>query len=260
QLRKKRRRVGAQNLVARLALIHGEEDGNEPAHDMGIAVAEELQDRSCARPLPHGAGEPDLAGAAAHLVGIRPQRFGERRQRSPQLDDVAVAVLPIIEQGEVGANGVEGHAGPTGTGGARWERAASHAPMHMASARSGASQSAGRAPKPLGRLWRRGRQAPVRAILPRQAGVRSAGVSVPRVAPGCLGSSLPLAGAWAAAGSTRGSSSSFFPPELTRSMAMRAPNSAFLTKVAQSSAPAAQACGLRSQNVATRSTAATAVP
>ena len=41
---------------------------------------------------------------------------------------------------------------------------------------------------------------------------------------------------------------------------MRAPNSAFFTNVAHSSAPAAQACALRSQNVVTRSTVATAVP
>ena len=41
---------------------------------------------------------------------------------------------------------------------------------------------------------------------------------------------------------------------------MRAPNSAFFTKVAQNSAPAAQVCALRSQNVTTRSTVATAVP
>ena len=55
----------------------------------------------------HRACEPDLAGAAAHLVGLRAQRVGQRRQRAPELDHIAVAVLPVVEEGEVRADGVE---------------------------------------------------------------------------------------------------------------------------------------------------------
>ena len=50
------------------------------------------------------AGEPDLAGAAAHLVGVRAQRLGQRRQLAPQLDQIAIAVLPVVEQRKVRAD------------------------------------------------------------------------------------------------------------------------------------------------------------
>jgi hypothetical protein len=40
-----------------------------------------------------------LAGAAAHLVALDAQLRGERRQRAPELDHVAVAVLPVVGTG-----------------------------------------------------------------------------------------------------------------------------------------------------------------
>src|SRR5262245_53223551 len=105
---------------------------------------------------------------------------------------------------------------------------------------------------------------PVRWIWPpRQAGVRSAGVSVPRL-PGSFGSALGRTWAGEPAGSVRATGCDAArslprPPELTRSTAMRAPNSAFFRNVAQSCAAIAQAWVLRSQKVVARSTVATAV-
>src|SRR5262249_47568441 len=53
--------------------------------------------------------KPHLAGAATHFVGVRAQRLRERWQRPSQLDHIAIAVLPVIEQGEIGADRVERH-------------------------------------------------------------------------------------------------------------------------------------------------------
>src|SRR5262245_59907730 len=61
-----------------------------------------------------GAGlarQPNLAGAAAHLVGIRTQVVGQWRQRSAELDHVAVAVLPDIEEGKIRTDGIDRHSG-----------------------------------------------------------------------------------------------------------------------------------------------------
>ena len=60
------------------------------------------------RRLSRGA-EPDLARAAAHLIGVRSQSFGEGRQLAAELDQIAVAVLPVVEQGKVGADGFDRH-------------------------------------------------------------------------------------------------------------------------------------------------------
>ena len=93
--------IDGQRLVERPAVVDGGEDGDEAAYDVRVAVGEEGEDRSPVAALNVG-GEPDLAGAAAHLVGVSPQRFGQRRQGAAELDQIAVAILPIVEQGEVG--------------------------------------------------------------------------------------------------------------------------------------------------------------
>ena len=73
---------------ARLAVEQREQHGDQPAHDMGIAVALEVAERAGHPPRCGGrAGEPDLAGAAAHLVGVGAQRSragapGRARARS----------------------------------------------------------------------------------------------------------------------------------------------------------------------------------
>ncbi len=50
-----------------MAGIDGEHDGDEAAHDVGVRLAFEGQHRVRAG-IGHMADEPDLAGAALHLV------------------------------------------------------------------------------------------------------------------------------------------------------------------------------------------------
>ena len=67
----------ARYLVGAFAVVDCEQDRDEPAYDVGVAVALEREARSTARGL-HARGEPDLARAAAHLVGIGAQVFRQR--------------------------------------------------------------------------------------------------------------------------------------------------------------------------------------
>ena len=45
--------------------------------------------------------KPHLAGAALHLVGVAAGRFRQRRQRAAELDQIAVAVVPLLQQSEI---------------------------------------------------------------------------------------------------------------------------------------------------------------
>ena len=58
--------------------------------------------------------DPDLAGAALDLGRRHPQRVVERRHGAAELDHVAVAVLPVVEEGEVGGDLFEARRWPTG--------------------------------------------------------------------------------------------------------------------------------------------------
>src|SRR6516165_104526 len=68
---------------------------------MGIAVAVEGEYRTTGAVRLHVREQPDLAGAAAHLVGLVVSTFRKRRQSPSKFDDIAVAVVPLLEQREI---------------------------------------------------------------------------------------------------------------------------------------------------------------
>jgi hypothetical protein len=51
--------------------------------------------------------QPNLADAAANLVCIVMGSFAQRLQRAAELEDIAIAVFPIVEKGKVAADGIE---------------------------------------------------------------------------------------------------------------------------------------------------------
>src|SRR3954470_20399001 len=67
---------------------------------MGVAVAAPAQHGLRARAL-DAALQPDLAGAALDLVGVAVRFRGERGQHAAEFDQVAVALLPIVQEFEV---------------------------------------------------------------------------------------------------------------------------------------------------------------
>jgi hypothetical protein len=77
---------------------------------MGVAVA--LEDKARRGPVGRAmdlSREPDLTGAAANSVRLRSRRFRQRRQGAAELDHVAIAVLPVIQELEVREDVLERH-------------------------------------------------------------------------------------------------------------------------------------------------------
>ena len=101
-------RVGGQDLLRALAGIKRKQNGDQAAHDMGVAVAVEGERRAGGAVRLDMREQPDLAGAASHLVGLGVRAFGQRRQRAAELDDIAIAVVPLIEQREILNDVVDG--------------------------------------------------------------------------------------------------------------------------------------------------------
>src|SRR5262249_16604972 len=79
-------------------------------HDVRVAIADEGEDWP-ARAVRLDAGcEPHLTGAALHLVGVGARALGQRRQLAAELDHIAVAVVPVVEDGEIVDDVVDIHA------------------------------------------------------------------------------------------------------------------------------------------------------
>ena len=102
-------RVCAQHVIRRLAGVDCEQDGDQATHYMGVAVALEAEHGSAIGSALCLGCEPHLAGAAADLVSVRAVGLGQGGQAPAELDDVAVAVLPVVEESEVGADRIERH-------------------------------------------------------------------------------------------------------------------------------------------------------
>src|SRR5207302_8352174 len=88
--------VAREDFTRWLARIEREQNGDEPAYDVGIAVAHECQHRSAFAVGLHARREPDLARTPLYLVGFGPCRFRQRLEFPAKLDDIAIAVVPVI--------------------------------------------------------------------------------------------------------------------------------------------------------------------
>src|SRR5262245_36100103 len=105
--------VDAQDVLRRLARIQRKQNRNQAADDVGVAVADKGKARLAAALLDTG-GEPNLADAALHLVRGGVFRLGQGRKPAAELDDVAVAILPVAEKVEIGQDLVEAGIAPRG--------------------------------------------------------------------------------------------------------------------------------------------------
>src|SRR5665809_40017 len=73
---------------------------------MCVAVANESKTRHATIGFDLG-GQPHLADTALHLIGGTVVLLGQGLKPPPKLDDVAIAILPIVEQCEIGEYLVE---------------------------------------------------------------------------------------------------------------------------------------------------------
>src|SRR5947207_8800453 len=67
----------------------------------GITIAGKSQHWAARAVRPHSGVEPDLARAALNLVGIAMRRLRQRRQFAPQLNQIAIAIIPVVQDCEI---------------------------------------------------------------------------------------------------------------------------------------------------------------
>src|SRR5882724_4546338 len=101
--------VGGKNLLRRVAGIKCQQDCDQSAHDMRVAVTEIVQHWCVAVAAVDLLGKPDLAGAALHLVGSGMLGFGHRSQGAAEFDDIPIAVVPIVQQRKIIPDFVDRH-------------------------------------------------------------------------------------------------------------------------------------------------------
>ena len=94
---------------AELELSYRQNQRDEPFDNMRVALAAKCQARlgSAAVDIGHN---PHLTRAATHARVFGLLCVRQRLEHFAKLDHIAVAVLPVIQKGEVGADGVERHA------------------------------------------------------------------------------------------------------------------------------------------------------
>jgi hypothetical protein len=97
--------VGGGYGAGGLAGVEGEDDGDEALDDMGVRIAAKLDRRVHA--FAFGGLKPDLADAALHLVAFDARAVWQRFELAAEIDDIAVAVFPIIEKLEISNDVVE---------------------------------------------------------------------------------------------------------------------------------------------------------
>ena len=92
--------IGGEDFARRLVVEERQGDRDETADDERVAVADEMED-GAAVPLLAAGGEPHLTGAAANLVRLNSISIWQGRELPPKLDDIAIAVFPIVEKLEI---------------------------------------------------------------------------------------------------------------------------------------------------------------
>src|SRR5262249_21087990 len=96
----------------RLAGIKGKQKSDEPAHDMCVAVAFQIEDGAPFVLTGNLGLEPHLARAAAHLVLVAIGSRVQRIETAAKLDEVAVAVLPLVQIIKILDDLIERRGGP----------------------------------------------------------------------------------------------------------------------------------------------------
>src|SRR5262249_18702080 len=104
-------RVGRKNFLRRAAGKKRQHDRDQAAHDMGVAVAAIIDARLAVVSI-DAFGQPHLADAALHLVLRRMLLLRQWLQRATEFDDIAVAVIPLVQQLEIVPDFVDRHDGP----------------------------------------------------------------------------------------------------------------------------------------------------
>ena len=93
--------IGCDDVLRSVAGIERKRQRHQSAHDMGVAVAAKRQDETILRFLRDPRFEPNLAGAAAHLIGVIIGVLVQGLERAAKFDEIAVAILPFVQEFEI---------------------------------------------------------------------------------------------------------------------------------------------------------------
>ena len=109
------KRVDGQDLVRRPVGKERNRNSDQSAHEVRVAVAAKMQGLSAIPARLRLALQPDLADAAPHLGGVIVGRRAQWLERVTELDDIAVAILPIIKGVKVFADRLDRRQGNLAT-------------------------------------------------------------------------------------------------------------------------------------------------
>jgi hypothetical protein len=107
QLPKRAEGVDGKNFLRRTIGKQGDRNRDEAADEMRVAVAPVVQDRRAVVVSSHFPLQPNLTDAPPHFVGVIVRLRAQRLKRLAELYHIAIAVLPIVEGGEILADGLD---------------------------------------------------------------------------------------------------------------------------------------------------------
>jgi hypothetical protein len=101
EIAENRRGIERDDLPRRTPRKEREDEGDEAAHDQRVAVAAKRQHRRAGGVMDAARIQPDLADAAAHAIFFGAGGLRQWLQRAAKLDQIAIAILPIVEKFEI---------------------------------------------------------------------------------------------------------------------------------------------------------------
>src|SRR5271155_2028838 len=99
--------VDGENLLWRPIREKRDRDRDQSANEVRVAVAAIVQDRLAVGPRSRLAFQPHLTDAAPHLVAFIVGRLAKGLEGMTEFDDIPIAILRIVEGGEIVTNGLE---------------------------------------------------------------------------------------------------------------------------------------------------------
>ena len=94
-------RIYGKDLLRRAIGKKRDRNGDEPAHEVRVAVATVVQDPPAFRVRRWLAFQPNLADAAANFVEVVVGLRAQRLERMSQFEDITISILPVVERGKI---------------------------------------------------------------------------------------------------------------------------------------------------------------
>jgi hypothetical protein len=107
QFAEERPGVGSQDFANGAIRIERKRDGDKAAHQVRVAVAPIMEHPFPGRIRAIANLEPHLADAAANFIRIVVCSLAQGLERPTEFENIAIAILPVVEEGEVAADGVK---------------------------------------------------------------------------------------------------------------------------------------------------------